>query len=172
MTSSHLVEKARRSLRDAEDRKSDKAFESVLDELEDELLLQDEFPDDHFEVLRQVLADEALFRKPGAWRVPMSIYHDRDKLTAQQRADLLSSIVENYASYGDEELCLTAADLVARTYPVDAAINALRIMGQAHTKECRSGVGVALNALACNVDPSDPRLAEIKRLYLGLGKDA
>jgi hypothetical protein len=170
MTSSHLVEKARRSLRDAEDRKSDKAFESVLDELEDELLLQDEFPDDHFEVLRQVLADEALFRKPGAWRVPMSIYHDRDKLTAQQRADLLSSIVENYASYRDEELCLTAADLVARSYPVDAAINALRIMSRADNKECRSGVGVALNALACNVDPSDPRLTEIKRLYLGLAE--
>ena len=144
----------------------------MIDELEDALLSEDKFSEDHFEALSEVLQEEALFSKPGAWRVAMSVYHDRDKLTDQQLADLFATIVENYHRYRDEELCLTTADLIARAYPIDAAIEGLRQMAGVEHKACLSGVKVALNALACRVDPKDNRLEEIKKLYVGAADGA
>lgn len=156
----------RARVRGAGSEDSDRVFESVLDELEDALLSEERFSEGHFDALCEVLQDESLFSKPGAWRVPMSIYHDRDKLTEQQTADLFAAIVENYHRYQDEELCLTAADLIARAYPVDAAIEGLRQMASVEHQPCLSAVKVALNALACRLNAKDSRLEEVKRLYL------
>jgi hypothetical protein len=144
---------------------SDREFKATVNELEDRVLQSKEFPDAHVALLVDVLSDPLLFQKPGAWRVAVSIYNEREKLTEQQQAVLIAAISQTYPQYSDENLCLTTADLVARSFPVEAVITAMERMAQSTHRQGLVGVEVGLHALACRFEPNDARLETVKRLY-------
>jgi len=155
----------RRGLIDADHKASDAAFKRGIGEIEERMLSVRSYSESLVEFYTEALSNAALTRKPGAWRMLVSLYTDKNKLTSEAVRVLVDAIVDSYGGYEDERLCLTASDFVARVPPPDSAIAALKRMSSTSHSSGIVGVQVGLQAIAANIPPGDARLKAIKDLH-------
>ncbi|MGK8199395.1 hypothetical protein [Burkholderia cepacia] len=85
----------------------------------------------------EVLSDPLIFSRQGIESFISGIYNDFEKLTIDQKGILLEALVNNSKGYGDENLCFSVGDMIARKYPVQVALDAFRRMwasGEKHSQ--------------------------------------
>lgn len=98
-------------------RKSESAFQKVVDSYEDDLLELDGFPEEYFDFVLRVLSDARFYSKAGAWNFLLAIGTEKHKLQPHHYQALADKIIGNYNNYLNEDLCLAVCDFVARNYP-------------------------------------------------------
>ena len=166
MTLQTRLEELRSGLEASSPLASDSIFEATVDELEDVVLSEAEYPAPVLEFFMTILRDPKLYSKKGASRIPMSVYNDRDKLSPGQAHCFAEVIQSGYKNYRDEMLCLTASDFIARALSDSDALKALQAMAsQAESRPGLAALMTALNALACRLSPNDERISAIRSVF-------
>lgn len=96
-------------------------FRKIADRYEDDLLDFEDFPDDHFKFMVQLLSDSRLFSKPGVWNFLLVLGTEYHKLKSHHYEKLADVIIAHYEKYQNEDLCLAVCDFIARNYSLDEA---------------------------------------------------
>ena len=125
--SEERIETYRHLLTVCDVRNCENVFQSIADRFEDDLLEVEEFPENYFGFVLELLGNESLFSKPGVWNFLLVLSTEQGKLLPQHYEMLARCLVSNYARYENSDLCLAACDFVARNY---SAVEARAILGR------------------------------------------
>lgn len=80
------------------------------------MLELDGFPESYFEFVIELLSRSEFYSKPGLWNFMLVLGTERHKMLPRHYAALANTIVGNYASFLDGDLCLAVCDFIARNY--------------------------------------------------------
>lgn len=100
---------------------AESVYQRVADSFEDDLLELDGFPAEYLEFLSDLLSEEKLYSKPGAWHFVLLLCSEGHKLQSPHYEKLANTILMHYAAYENEDLCLAVCDFIARSYGFDDA---------------------------------------------------
>lgn len=101
---------------------SEDVFQNVADSYEDDLLEFQDFPENYFSFVLDVLSDPELYLKPGAWNFLLVLSTEGGKLQDSHYKRLAEVVVGSYGHYQDADLCLAVCDFIARNYLHDQAV--------------------------------------------------
>ncbi|MFV3378822.1 hypothetical protein ACNE9Y_32450, partial [Pseudomonas sp. NY11226] len=99
--------------------------------------------------------DPSIFSKRGTEGFINGIYNDFRKISADQRHALLEVLTHNSEKYDDENLRFAVADLIARKYPAEVALNALRRMWSTGGENSRFIARFGADVLALSLPEDD-----------------
>jgi hypothetical protein len=109
----------------------------LADELENDLLEYEQFPDSHFDFVLTLLLSSQYYSKPGVWNFLMAVNNAKDALSEQQYASLASAFTEKFSDYTDKDLSFTVCDFIARNYMIEHAEGLLQTLKQQELKKPR-----------------------------------
>lgn len=98
-------------------RQCEKVFQQVADRYEDDLLELEGFPDNYFKLVIDLLSDNSLYSKPGAWNFLLVLGTEQGRLQPAHYDALAECIVLSYERYSNTDLCVAVCDFIARNYP-------------------------------------------------------
>jgi hypothetical protein len=128
---------------------SSRVFRQQADVFFDEILHFEGFPDDYFSLLCRVISTPSLYKVTGAEMFLFQTYVAAEELSLDQRDKILSLLIDLYPSYANENMCLVAADFLARVYEPHIALNAFeRILEKVVLSQQALGIAVALGAFS------------------------
>jgi hypothetical protein len=97
-------------------RQCESTFQKVADSYEDDLLEFEEFPEDYFRFVLELLSNATFYAKPGIWNFLLVLGTEQGKLQPRHYRGLVEQIVSNYGKYENADLCLAVCDFIARNY--------------------------------------------------------
>ncbi len=100
----------------AKAKQSESACSKAADNFEDDLLEFENFPDEYFEFVLNLLSKEEFYSRPGIWNFLLVLGTEKHKLLLTHYDRISVCIVDYYREYTDEDLCLAACDFIARNY--------------------------------------------------------
>ena len=143
---SKLVEYAAKILL-AKPERCESAFSRAADSFEDDLLEFPHFPADYFAFVLELLSEEKFFSKPGVWNFLLVLGTEKEKLQSSHYEQLAETILANYQSYLNEDLCLGVCDFIARNYPEGYAKGVLHGLREIEKKKDPTLFGFADDGL-------------------------
>lgn len=108
-----------------------------------------------FALYLEVLSDPSILSKRGTEGFISGIYNDFHKISGDQRHALLEVLIHNSEKYDDENLRFAVADLIARKYPAEVALNALRRMWSTGGENSRFIARFGADVLALSLPEDD-----------------
>ncbi|PTU28293.1 hypothetical protein [Stenotrophobium rhamnosiphilum] len=97
-------------------KKCESIFQKIADQYEDDLLEVENFPDEYFTFVLELLSNENFYSKKGLWNFLLVLGTEQGKLRVQHYQELAKCITNHYGRYLDEDLCLAVCDFIARNY--------------------------------------------------------
>lgn len=138
----------RHVLLSAPDAEAERVFREQADLLEDQLLGVARVPEEFVELLVELLSEPRFSTKKGAWNFVVRLASDLAKFDSAQRTRLLEAIVLGFQSYSDVRMQLTTADLIARGFPPDVAVEALaRLSVRSLSEAARDAIAVGARVI-------------------------
>ena len=119
----------------ADDKRCAALCSRLADELEDDLLEYEQFPDGHFDFILTLLLSSQYYNKPGVWNFLMAVNNAKDALSEQQYTSLAATFTEMFSNYTDQDLSFAVCDFVARNYSIAQAESLLQKLKQQELKK-------------------------------------
>jgi hypothetical protein len=146
--------------------KRDRAFWSLSLEFEDQLLTVESIPDEAFDFLIEIFSNKEIAGGKGLTHFITAIYTDFEKFSGLQKSKLLDLFVEHHEKYSDELTRHSVADLIARRYPNEMALDCFFELISKGTPEGKHIVRVGTDILCRRLDASNPLYAAATTLRL------
>lgn len=121
------------------DKKSENIFQKISYTYEFDLLEYRDIPDDYFDFFLRLLSEEKFFRKPGVWNFVLVFGTEGHKLTVDHYDKIANTIVNNFAHYSDENLCLAVCEFIAYNYEHKRAEKLLLKLKKIEKKKIEKG---------------------------------
>ncbi|UUW20068.1 hypothetical protein [Serratia ureilytica] len=126
-------------------------------------------PRDIFSLYLEVLSDPLIFSRQGIEGFISGIYNDFEKLTIDQKGFLLEALVNNSKGYGDENLCFSVGDMIARKYSVQVALDAFRRMWASGEKNSRFIAQFGADVLSLSLPKDEEERSELRKFKREIG---
>lgn len=126
-------------------------------------------PRDIFSLYLEVLSDPLIFSRQGIEGFISGIYNDFEKLTIDQKGFLLEALVNNSKGYGDENLCFSVGDMIARKYSVQVALDAFRRMWASGEKNSRFIAQFGADVLSLSQPKDEEERSELRKFKREIG---
>lgn len=134
-------------------------------EFEDAYLTDEVVPQGAFDLFKEIFSDQRLSALPGLSSFIAAFFTDFEKLSKQQRDELLDVFANGAGHYSDELTRHAIGDLVARKYSPEQAVRFFKNLiagGGAYQKQIAlTGADILMK----RVDPNAPLYEEIDSIW-------
>lgn len=128
-------------------RQQEAVCSEIADRFEDDLLEYPEFPPEYFSFSIALLAERHFFSRPGVWNFLLVLGAESDRLRDVHYRTLTKTIIDHYARYDNEDLCLAVCDFIARNVEPHSATLVLEQLMQLEADKPLQLQGFASDAL-------------------------
>ncbi|MBB6248264.1 hypothetical protein [Rhodanobacter sp. A1T4] len=124
---------------------------------EDETLAHALVPNECVALIVEIVSVKELFSKPGIEIFLVKTYSDMDRLTEEQKKEILDAAYSHFHEYEFVEFCWVLCDLIARCYSRAEAMHFFRKVFDTASAQGKKGVALGLDIIY-RTSQRDPNL--------------